>query len=95
MAALERDGLGFPAGPEPGKVPIVPAAVIFDLGRGGGLARPGDRLSGLRASPRHRRASRVGGSGRGRGWSSAGLKGGLGIWNGGWTTAPQWAPPWR
>ena len=36
MAALEQDGIGFPVGPEPGQVvPIVPAAVIFDLGRGG------------------------------------------------------------
>src|SRR5215210_595935 len=36
MAALERDGLGFPVGPLPGHVvPIVPAAVLFDLGRGG------------------------------------------------------------
>ena len=36
MSALERDGRGFPVGPEPGHVvPIVPAAVLFDLGRGG------------------------------------------------------------
>ena len=36
MAGLEARGLGFPVGPEPGQVvPIVPAAVIFDLGRGG------------------------------------------------------------
>lgn len=36
MAVLEQDGLGFPVGVEPGHVvPIVPAAVLFDLGRGG------------------------------------------------------------
>ena len=36
MAGLEAAGIGFPVGPEPGQVvPIVPAAVIFDLGRGG------------------------------------------------------------
>jgi putative pantetheine hydrolase len=36
MAALEKAAIGFPVGPEPGQVvPIVPAAVIFDLGRGG------------------------------------------------------------
>jgi len=36
MAALERDGRGFPVGPDPSQVvPIVPAAVLFDLGRGG------------------------------------------------------------
>ena len=40
MAALEEDGRGWPiAG---GVVPIVPAAVVFDLGRGGDIAaRPG------------------------------------------------------
>ena len=36
MAGLEEAGIGFPVGPEPGQiVPIVPAAVIFDLDRGG------------------------------------------------------------
>ena len=36
MAGLEAAGIGFPVGPEPDQVvPIVPAAVIFDLGRGG------------------------------------------------------------
>ncbi|HEY5978089.1 MAG TPA: P1 family peptidase [Microlunatus sp.] len=36
MGALAADGRGLPVGREPGEVvPIVPAAVIFDLGRGG------------------------------------------------------------
>jgi L-aminopeptidase/D-esterase-like protein len=36
MSGLAAEGIGFPVGPEPGQVvPIVPAAVIFDLGRGG------------------------------------------------------------
>ena len=36
MAGLEQAGIGFPVGPEPGHVvPIVPAAVIFDLNRRG------------------------------------------------------------
>ena len=36
MVGLEAAGIGFPAGPEPHQVvPIVPAAVLFDLGRGG------------------------------------------------------------
>ena len=50
MAALEQDGIGFPVGPEPGQVvPIVPAAVIFDLGRGGTFGhRPDRRLRGPR-----------------------------------------------
>src|SRR6476661_10678414 len=34
MTALESRGRGFPAGPDL-VVPIVPGAVIFDLGRGG------------------------------------------------------------
>jgi putative pantetheine hydrolase len=33
---LADAGIGFPVGPEPGQVvPIVPAAVLYDLGRGG------------------------------------------------------------
>jgi L-aminopeptidase/D-esterase-like protein len=42
MSALETAGQGFRVGPHPGQVvPIVPAAVIFDLGRGGDFsARP-------------------------------------------------------
>jgi L-aminopeptidase/D-esterase-like protein len=36
MEGLEAAGIGFPAGLEPHQVvPIVPAAVLFDLGRGG------------------------------------------------------------
>ena len=36
MEGLEAAGIGWPVGPEPHQVvPIVPAAVIFDLGRGG------------------------------------------------------------
>ncbi|WP_165984738.1 P1 family peptidase [Streptomyces sp. YIM 98790] len=42
MAWLEERGRGYPVGPEPGQVvPVVPAAVLFDLGRGGDWrARP-------------------------------------------------------
>ena len=36
---LEEKGIGFPIGS--GVVPIVPAAIIFDLGLGGGSFRPG------------------------------------------------------
>lgn len=36
MAWLEEQGRGVPVGPEPGHVvPVVPAACVFDLGRGG------------------------------------------------------------
>ncbi|HYY11651.1 MAG TPA: P1 family peptidase, partial [Kineosporiaceae bacterium] len=44
--ALEERGRGFPVGPA-GVVPIVPAAAVFDLGRGGATGpatRPGPDL---------------------------------------------------
>lgn len=44
---LEEQNVGFPAGPV--RVPIVPAAVIFDLGVGNAKIRP-DREMGYRAS---------------------------------------------
>lgn len=43
MEYLESRKVGFPAGPH--RVPIVPAAVIFDLNIGSGKARPDDRLA--------------------------------------------------
>ena len=43
---LEEQGIGFPAGPV--RVPIVPAAVIFDLGVGDAKVRP-DREMGYQA----------------------------------------------
>ena len=50
MAGLEQAGIGFPVGPEPGQVvPIVPAAVIFDLGRGGAFTHRPTADFGLRA----------------------------------------------
>jgi L-aminopeptidase/D-esterase-like protein len=43
MGRLAHDGRGKPVGPAPGNVvPIVPAAIVFDLGRGGDFScRPG------------------------------------------------------
>ena len=46
MQFLEERGVGFPAGPV--RVPIVPSAVIFDLGVGDSKVRP-DREMGYRA----------------------------------------------
>ena len=46
MQFLEERGVGFPAGPV--RVPIVPSAVIFDLGVGDPEVRP-DRKMGYRA----------------------------------------------
>jgi L-aminopeptidase/D-esterase-like protein len=52
---LEEHGLGFPAGVA--KVPIVPAAVIFDLQIGDAKIRP---TAGLRLSRNCRRIDRAG-----------------------------------
>jgi L-aminopeptidase/D-esterase-like protein len=44
MAALEERGIGFPVGPLPHEiVPIVPAAVLYDLRSGTASARPDER----------------------------------------------------
>ena len=71
--ALGADGIGFRVGAEPGAVvPIVPAAVIYDLGRGGASTRrpgPAEGVAALRGASdrpgragmrrrRHRRAGR-------------------------------------
>ena len=50
MAGLEELGVGLPVGPGPGEVvPIVPAAVIFDLGRGGAFRNRPDAAFGRAA----------------------------------------------
>jgi L-aminopeptidase/D-esterase-like protein len=47
MAHLEAKGIGFPVGANPGEVvPIVPGAVIFDLGRGGRFTNRPDESFG-------------------------------------------------
>ena len=80
MAGLEEAGIGFPVGPEPGQiVPIVPAAVIFDLSRGGVFGnRPtadfGRRA--LAAASTERPSS--GCVGAGTGARCGGIKGGFG-----------------
>ena len=81
MQGLEVLGLGFPVGPEPGHVvPIVPAAVIFDLGRGGDFShRPTadfGRAALAAARPGRPRSGSVGG---GTGARCGGLKGGFGF----------------
>ena len=77
---LEARGRGFPVGPEPHQVvPIVPAAVLFDLGVGGRFdARP-DEGFGRSAAARARRAPVAQGCvGAGTGARAGGLKGGVG-----------------
>ncbi|TFH21182.1 MAG: peptidase S58 family protein, partial [Acidimicrobiales bacterium] len=77
---LEEQGLGFPVGSplDPvGVVPVVPAAVVFDLGRGGNFSNRPNADFGRRAVTNARRAQRSWGSvGAGTGAKAGGLQGG-------------------
>jgi L-aminopeptidase/D-esterase-like protein len=81
--ALGAAGIGFPVSDVGSEVvPIVPAAVLFDLGRGGAFtARPnadfGD--AAVRAALAAGSDARLGSVGAGAGAVTAGLKGGLGM----------------
>lgn len=80
MAELERRGLGVPVGPEPHQVvPVVPTAVIFDLGRGGTFANRPTPEFGRRALLDARRTERRGSIGAGTGARAGGLRGGIGM----------------
>ncbi|MFQ6171817.1 P1 family peptidase [Oryzobacter sp. R7] len=80
MAGLADDGRGWPVGPEPHQVvPIVPAAILFDLGRGGGWRHhpgPDDGLAAYRAAAGGPVAE--GAVGAGTGAMTGGLRGGVG-----------------
>jgi len=78
MALLEDRGLGVPVG-DAGVVPVVPAAVIFDLGRGGaGRYRPTPDF-GERALRNARvRQKRWGAVGAAAGARAGGIQGGVG-----------------
>jgi L-aminopeptidase/D-esterase-like protein len=80
LAHLERLGLGVPVGPEPEHVvPVVPAAVIFDLGRGGRFGNRPTAEFGARAAAAARRGAVARGSvGAGSGARAGGLQGGVG-----------------
>ncbi len=83
VAWLERRGLGFPVGPPTGDdqrvVPVVPAAVVFDLERGGVFANRPDASFGDRAARNARRAQQAWGAvGAGTGATAGGLQGGVG-----------------
>lgn len=82
MAWLEDRGLGFPVGAsggQPDVVPVVPGAVIFDLGRGGNPAHRPDASFGMRAAQNARRSQRKWGAvGGGTGARAGGLQGGVG-----------------
>ncbi|MCK1796789.1 P1 family peptidase [Streptomyces sp. XM4193] len=80
-AWLEEQGRGVPVGPEPGQVvPVVPAACLFDLGRGGDWkARPNAALGRAAVEDAARATTvRVGNAGAGAGAVAGGLKGGVG-----------------
>ena len=84
MGLLEERGLGVPVGPAPEQVvPVVPAAVLFDLGRGGRWrARPDAELGRLatEAAAGAEPGAPVpqGNVGAGTGAVVGGLKGGVG-----------------
>lgn len=76
---LEAARLGFPIGD--GVVPVVPAAVIFDLGRGGRFTNRPDATFGSRAAKAalaDRRTPGWGSVGAGTGARAGGLQGGVG-----------------
>lgn len=77
MARLERAGEGFPV---PGAVvPIVPAAVVFDLGRGGDVrARPDAGTGAAAYDDAHAGPVVQGAVGAGTGAVAGGLRGGIG-----------------
>jgi L-aminopeptidase/D-esterase-like protein len=81
MSELEARGVGFPVGiaDRAGVVPIVPAAVIYDLGRGGVFAHRPDASFGARAVRAARRSAPAEGAvGAGTGALAGGLQGGVG-----------------
>jgi len=79
---LGARGIGFSVGPTPDQVvPIVPAAVVFDLGRGGHFGlHPGHEVgaSAARAALTQRQSLVQGCVGAGTGTVAGGLKGGIG-----------------
>jgi len=80
MEYLEARQLGVPVGPEPHQVvPVVPTAVIFDLGRGGDFGHRPDRIFGLRAAKAARINAARGTVGAGTGARAGGLQGGVGM----------------
>jgi L-aminopeptidase/D-esterase-like protein len=80
MEGLEAAGIGWPVGPAPDQVvPIVPAAVIFDLGRRGVFGNRPTPEFGLRALAAASEGQPAAGSvGGGTGAVCGGIKGGFG-----------------
>jgi L-aminopeptidase/D-esterase-like protein len=80
MDALEAAGIGFPVGQEGGQVvPIVPAAVLFDLGRGGVFSnRPTAEFGALALAAATSDQPATGCVGAGTGAVCGGIKAGFG-----------------
>jgi L-aminopeptidase/D-esterase-like protein len=80
MEGLETAGIGFPVGLEPHQVvPIVPAAVLFDLGRGGVFSnRPTPDFGALALAAATSNQPATGTVGAGTGAVCGGIKGGFG-----------------
>ncbi len=80
MRYLEERQVGFPVGTAMTEVvPLVPAAVIFDLGRGGNFAHRPDDTFGYRAAAAARARPLANGAvGAGTGARARGLQGGVG-----------------
>lgn len=79
MTALERRGTGLQVGVDGPRVPIVPAAVVFDLGRGGDVSHRPNAGFGVAAVEATTRSAVVEGCvGAGTGAVVGGLKGGVG-----------------
>lgn len=81
MTRLADAGVGYPIGTGAGEVvPIVPAAVIFDLGRGGLFrATPGPELGAAAYDAAGRGSLGQGSVGAGTGAVASGLAGGVGM----------------
>jgi len=78
MRCLQEQGIGFPVGPER-VVPIVPAAILFDLGRGGDdKVRPTAEYGYEACTSAESGPVAQGVVGAGTGALSGGLKGGVG-----------------
>ncbi len=79
MAWLARRNVGFPVGSGKGEVvPIVPGAVVFDLGRGDFGHRPTAAFGRLACDAADAGPHAIGAVGAGAGTLAGGLKGGVG-----------------
>jgi len=76
--ALFDDGIGYPMGPPGELVPIVPSAILFDLGRGGVFGNAPDAELGAEAFRAAGTDVALGTVGAGTGARAGGLKGGIG-----------------